>query len=173
MIIYMCIYPQLLDVVPTQCHQTFNSDSSGDSKYMLFRGPEKYGKYIILENNIYKNGQYNKHEITIYQVFEVWYTKFHKSLSLSLSLKICLFYFACVCSVGLHTKLELEAMVKRMQSSELRTINLTNNDLVKDHLRHLVSYTDVFTYFWSKLVCLSFLRWLMLPNLTSCIRWDI
>ncbi|CAI9778961.1 unnamed protein product [Fraxinus pennsylvanica] len=41
-------------------------------------------------------------------------------------------------SVGLHTKLELEAMVERMKSAQLQTINLTNNDLVKDHLRHLM-----------------------------------
>jgi threonine dehydratase len=41
-------------------------------------------------------------------------------------------------SVGLHKKSELEAMVDRMQSSHLRTINLTDNDLVKDHLRHLM-----------------------------------
>lgn len=41
-------------------------------------------------------------------------------------------------SVGLHTRLELEAMVERMKSAQLRTINLSNNDLVKDHLRHLV-----------------------------------
>ncbi|XP_010242986.1 PREDICTED: threonine dehydratase biosynthetic, chloroplastic [Nelumbo nucifera] len=41
-------------------------------------------------------------------------------------------------SVVLHTVSELEAMVDRMESSQLRTINLTNNDLVKDHLRHLM-----------------------------------
>ncbi|XP_060176972.1 threonine dehydratase 1 biosynthetic, chloroplastic [Lycium barbarum] len=41
-------------------------------------------------------------------------------------------------SVGLHTKLELEGMVERMESADLQTINLTNNDLVKDHLRHLM-----------------------------------
>ncbi|CAO2824115.1 unnamed protein product [Amaranthus hypochondriacus] len=41
-------------------------------------------------------------------------------------------------SVGLHTVSELEAMKDRMESSKLRTINLTNNDLVKDHLRHLM-----------------------------------
>ncbi|XP_058110142.1 threonine dehydratase 1 biosynthetic, chloroplastic isoform X3 [Magnolia sinica] len=42
-------------------------------------------------------------------------------------------------SVGVHTVAELEAMVERMESSQLRTINLTNNDLAKDHLRHLTS----------------------------------
>ena len=44
-----------------------------------------------------------------------------------------------VCSVGLHTVLELSAMVERMESSQLTTLNLTNDDLVKDHLRHLVT----------------------------------
>lgn len=41
-------------------------------------------------------------------------------------------------SVGLHTKEELDAMIERMKSSQLHTINLTENDLVKDHLRHLI-----------------------------------
>ncbi|XP_034913659.1 threonine dehydratase biosynthetic, chloroplastic-like [Populus alba] len=41
-------------------------------------------------------------------------------------------------SVGLHTAFELEAMKKRMESSQLRTYNLTASDLVKDHLRYLV-----------------------------------
>ncbi|GAB4833516.1 Threonine dehydratase biosynthetic, chloroplastic, variant 2 [Ancistrocladus abbreviatus] len=41
-------------------------------------------------------------------------------------------------SVGLHTASELEAMMKRMESAQLQTSNLTNNDLVKDHLRHLM-----------------------------------
>lgn len=41
-------------------------------------------------------------------------------------------------SVGLHTILELEKMVERMKSADLQTINLTDNDLVKDHLRHLM-----------------------------------
>lgn len=41
-------------------------------------------------------------------------------------------------SVGLHTVTELEAMKERMEAAKLRTINLTNNDLVKDHLRHLM-----------------------------------
>lgn len=40
-------------------------------------------------------------------------------------------------SVGLHTKAELEAMVARMQASQLETLDLTDNDLVKDHLRYL------------------------------------
>ncbi|XP_074276604.1 threonine dehydratase 1 biosynthetic, chloroplastic [Silene latifolia] len=41
-------------------------------------------------------------------------------------------------SVGLHTVTELKAMKERMESASLRTINLTDNDLVKDHLRHLM-----------------------------------
>lgn len=41
-------------------------------------------------------------------------------------------------SVGLHTILELEGMVERMELADLQTINLTDNDLVKDHLRHLM-----------------------------------
>lgn len=41
-------------------------------------------------------------------------------------------------SVGLHAILELEGMVERMESADLQTINLTDNDLVKDHLRHLM-----------------------------------
>ncbi|GMI71172.1 L-O-methylthreonine resistant 1 [Hibiscus trionum] len=38
-----------------------------------------------------------------------------------------------------HTFSELEAMKQRMESSHLRTYNLTATDLVKDHLRNLVS----------------------------------
>ncbi|MCL7026928.1 hypothetical protein MKW94_018798 [Papaver nudicaule] len=41
-------------------------------------------------------------------------------------------------SVGVHTTSELEAMIDRMETAKLETINLTNNDLVKDHLRHLM-----------------------------------
>ncbi|KAG5583041.1 hypothetical protein H5410_053668 [Solanum commersonii] len=41
-------------------------------------------------------------------------------------------------NVGLHAILELEGMVERMESADLQTINLTDNDLVKDHLRHLM-----------------------------------
>lgn len=43
-----------------------------------------------------------------------------------------------VCSVGVHTVAELEAMQERMESSQLKTYNLTQSDLVKDHLRYLV-----------------------------------
>ncbi|XP_071709716.1 threonine dehydratase 1 biosynthetic, chloroplastic-like [Rutidosis leptorrhynchoides] len=41
-------------------------------------------------------------------------------------------------SVGLHTKFELQSMVDRMESYQLKTIEFTNNDMVKDHLRHLM-----------------------------------
>ncbi|KAL1545768.1 Threonine dehydratase biosynthetic, chloroplastic [Salvia divinorum] len=41
-------------------------------------------------------------------------------------------------SVGHHTEAELGAMVEKLKSSQLHTINLTKNDLVKDHLRHLM-----------------------------------
>ncbi|XP_019187534.1 PREDICTED: threonine dehydratase biosynthetic, chloroplastic-like [Ipomoea nil] len=40
--------------------------------------------------------------------------------------------------VSVHTKMELDAMVERMILSDLHTIDLTDNDLVKDHLRHLI-----------------------------------
>ncbi|KAK4272795.1 hypothetical protein QN277_021301 [Acacia crassicarpa] len=41
-------------------------------------------------------------------------------------------------SVGLHTVLELRAMQERMESSQLKTCNLSGSDLVKDHLRYLM-----------------------------------
>ncbi|XP_044502363.1 threonine dehydratase biosynthetic, chloroplastic [Mangifera indica] len=41
-------------------------------------------------------------------------------------------------SVGVHTVAELEAMRERMESSQLKTDNLTSSDLVKDHLRYLM-----------------------------------
>ncbi|TVU45409.1 hypothetical protein EJB05_04896, partial [Eragrostis curvula] len=41
-------------------------------------------------------------------------------------------------SVGIHTDNELEAMVDRMESANLKTFNLTDNDLVKDHLRYFI-----------------------------------
>lgn len=41
-------------------------------------------------------------------------------------------------SVGVHTDSDLKAMINRMEHSQLRTMNLTNNDLAKDHLRHLM-----------------------------------
>ncbi|KAK4348445.1 hypothetical protein RND71_031200 [Anisodus tanguticus] len=42
-------------------------------------------------------------------------------------------------SVGVHKKSDLEAlMLEMMKSSEMNTVNLSNNDLVKEHLRHLM-----------------------------------
>uniref|UniRef100_A0A803P3Y1 Threonine dehydratase n=1 Tax=Cannabis sativa TaxID=3483 RepID=A0A803P3Y1_CANSA len=41
-------------------------------------------------------------------------------------------------SVGVHTVSELSEMQERMESSQLKTYNLTDNDLVKDHLRYLM-----------------------------------
>ncbi|GAB2227019.1 hypothetical protein Droror1_Dr00008818 [Drosera rotundifolia] len=46
-------------------------------------------------------------------------------------------------SVGVHTVSELGEMKDRMKSAQLRTINLTDNDLVKDHLRHLMGGRSV------------------------------
>ncbi|XP_076932333.1 threonine dehydratase 1 biosynthetic, chloroplastic-like, partial [Bidens hawaiensis] len=40
-------------------------------------------------------------------------------------------------SVGVHTKIELQAMIERMKSFQLETIEFTDNDMVKDHLRHM------------------------------------
>ena len=40
-------------------------------------------------------------------------------------------------------KAELEAMVAKLQASQLETVDLTDNDLVKDHLRYLVSFLFV------------------------------
>ncbi|KAG9449536.1 hypothetical protein H6P81_009501 [Aristolochia fimbriata] len=41
-------------------------------------------------------------------------------------------------SVGIQTVAELQDVVERMKQSQLHTIDLTNNELVKDHLRHLM-----------------------------------
>ncbi|RDX67155.1 Threonine dehydratase biosynthetic, chloroplastic [Mucuna pruriens] len=41
-------------------------------------------------------------------------------------------------SVGVHTVSELRAMQEKMESSQLKTFNLTESDLVKDHLRYLM-----------------------------------
>lgn len=41
-------------------------------------------------------------------------------------------------SVGLHKEEELKAMKHRLESVGLRTLDLTDNDMAKDHLRHLV-----------------------------------
>ncbi|KAG0558431.1 hypothetical protein KC19_10G027800 [Ceratodon purpureus] len=41
-------------------------------------------------------------------------------------------------SVGLHKDEELSALKERMEGAGMRTMDLTNNDLAKDHLRHLM-----------------------------------
>ncbi|KAL6909451.1 hypothetical protein ACP4OV_001732 [Aristida adscensionis] len=41
-------------------------------------------------------------------------------------------------SVGIYTDDELGAMMGRMESAKLKTVNLTDNDLVKDHLRYFI-----------------------------------
>ncbi|XVF55605.1 hypothetical protein PTKIN_Ptkin06aG0049500 [Pterospermum kingtungense] len=50
-------------------------------------------------------------------------------------------------SVGVDTVSELEAMKQRMESSQLRTYNLTASDLVKDHLRYF--FLDTFSPRWN------------------------
>ncbi|KAI4300465.1 hypothetical protein L6164_033841 [Bauhinia variegata] len=46
-------------------------------------------------------------------------------------------------SIGLHAVSELEEMKKRMNSTQLKTIDLTENDLVKDHWRYMVGGRSV------------------------------
>uniref|UniRef100_A0A0D9VY64 Threonine dehydratase n=1 Tax=Leersia perrieri TaxID=77586 RepID=A0A0D9VY64_9ORYZ len=41
-------------------------------------------------------------------------------------------------SVGIYTDDELRGMVERMESSKLKTVDLTDNDLAKDHLRYFI-----------------------------------
>ncbi|KAH7295535.1 hypothetical protein KP509_27G053600 [Ceratopteris richardii] len=43
-----------------------------------------------------------------------------------------------LCSVGLHREEELSAMKDRLESAGLRVLDLTDNDMAKDHIRHLV-----------------------------------
>ncbi|KAG4958206.1 hypothetical protein JHK82_034978 [Glycine max] len=42
-----------------------------------------------------------------------------------------------LCSVGVHIVSELRAMQERMESSQLKTYNLTESDMVKNHLCYL------------------------------------
>eukprot|EP00850_Spirogloea_muscicola_P009959 SM000057S18389 [mRNA] locus=s57:323487:326608:+ [translate_table: standard] len=42
-------------------------------------------------------------------------------------------------SVGVHTQDELDALKERMITAGLPTVDMTSNDLAKDHLRHLAS----------------------------------
>ena len=41
-------------------------------------------------------------------------------------------------SVGIHKGVELRAMKDHLEYFGLRTLDLTDNDLAKDHLRHLM-----------------------------------
>lgn len=41
-------------------------------------------------------------------------------------------------SVGLHQEEELSALKERVEGAGMRTVDLTDNDLAKDHLRHLM-----------------------------------
>ncbi|CAI5461486.1 unnamed protein product [Closterium sp. Yama58-4] len=41
-------------------------------------------------------------------------------------------------SVGVHTEEDLEAMIARLEGGDMPTVDMTDNDLAKDHLRHLV-----------------------------------
>ncbi|XP_059305943.1 threonine dehydratase-like [Lycium ferocissimum] len=41
-------------------------------------------------------------------------------------------------SVDVHKKSDLDAVLERMKSLQFNTVNLSNNDLVKEHLRHLM-----------------------------------
>jgi len=51
-------------------------------------------------------------------------------------------FIVLVCSVGVHTPLELKEMQERMETSKLVTHNLSDVDLVKDHLRHMVNWLE-------------------------------
>eukprot|EP01018_Ginkgo_biloba_P023288 Gb_20528 [translate_table: standard] len=44
----------------------------------------------------------------------------------------------CIHCVGVHKDVELKAMKSRLNSFGLRTLDLTDNDLAKDHLRYLM-----------------------------------
>ncbi|CAL9042807.1 unnamed protein product [Musa banksii] len=47
-------------------------------------------------------------------------------------------YALVLYSVGVHTDSELAAMIHRMEHAQLKTFNLTNDDLAKDHLRYFM-----------------------------------
>ncbi|CAI5494938.1 unnamed protein product [Closterium sp. Naga37s-1] len=42
------------------------------------------------------------------------------------------------CSVGVHTEEDLVAMITRLEAGDMPTVDMTDNDLAKDHLRHLL-----------------------------------
>ncbi|XP_002966929.2 threonine dehydratase biosynthetic, chloroplastic [Selaginella moellendorffii] len=43
-----------------------------------------------------------------------------------------------LCSVSVHKEQELQALKRRLKEAGLMVIDMTSNDLVKDHLRHLI-----------------------------------
>lgn len=88
--------------------------------------------------------------------------------------KIILVSFLVLYSVGLHTKLELEAMVERMKSAWLHTINLTENDLVKDHLQHLVIISLSLSLCWKWIIRLH-LSWALVDqvNCEACCSFSL
>lgn len=45
-----------------------------------------------------------------------------------------LLFIVLVCSVGVHTPLELKEMQERMKSSQLETYDFSDDVVVKDHL---------------------------------------
>lgn len=46
--------------------------------------------------------------------------------------------FGSCCSVAFQRVSELEGMLDRMKSAQLQTINLTDEELIKDHMQFLV-----------------------------------
>lgn len=77
---------------------------------------------------------------------------------------IVFFLYHLLCSVGLHTESDLGAMVNRMESSQLKTVNLTNNDLAKDHLRHLVLPLTDYCFSILSLLCAYLPSWFNLRD---------
>lgn len=83
--------------------------------------------------------QFSKHTISFHFsmtfVFSVDNKYYVKALNF-------LLFFVFLCSVGVHTVSELRKMQERMESSQLKTYDLTQSDLVKDHLRYLVNWPN-------------------------------
>jgi hypothetical protein len=72
-----------------------------------------------------------------------------------------------VCSVGVHMVSELEALQKRLESSQLKTFNLTKSDLVKDHLRYLVYSLNEFwfcSFDWNYLIYFIHYAWVLMVS---------
>ncbi|CAI9088745.1 OLC1v1023167C1 [Oldenlandia corymbosa var. corymbosa] len=58
-----------------------------------------------------------------------------------------------VYSIGVHTRSDLEEMISRMRSSKFGTLDLTDNDLVKDHLRYLISLSGRLSHIQDEVLC--------------------